>query len=73
MRMHHLPSVSFHTMPSNETVVPGSSGPKQSGSVMVAISVPVPTSTWNGEKNSFQNYEWKCVDTTIGGMAAVVL
>lgn len=39
------PSVSCHTMPSNVTDVPGSQGPKQSGSVIVPTDVPTQTST----------------------------
>lgn len=38
------PSVSCHTMPSKVTEVPGSQGPKQSGSVMVPTDVPTHTS-----------------------------
>lgn len=41
-----LPSVSFQTIPSRVTEVPGSRGPRQSGSVMVPISVPTLASTW---------------------------
>lgn len=39
------PSVSCHTIPSNVTEVPGSQGPKQSGSVIVPTEVPTQTST----------------------------
>lgn len=39
------PSVSCHTIPSNVTDVPGSHGPKQSGSVIVPTDVPTHTST----------------------------
>ena len=39
------PSVSCQTIPSRVTEVPGSSGPKQSGSVIVPISVPTLAST----------------------------
>lgn len=39
------PSVSCHTIPSNVTDVPGSQGPRQSGSVIVPIEVPMHTST----------------------------
>ena len=38
------PSVSCHTMPSSVTLVPGSQGPKQSGSVMVPMLVEVAVS-----------------------------
>lgn len=38
------PSVSCHTIPSSVTLVPGSQGPRQSGSVMVPILVEVPHS-----------------------------
>jgi hypothetical protein len=38
------PSVSCHTIPSRVTDVPGSHGPKQSGSVIVPIDVPTQTS-----------------------------
>ena len=43
------PSVSCHTIPSNVTLVPGSQGPRQSGSVMVPTLVPIQTSirSWN--------------------------
>lgn len=39
------PSVSCQTIPSNVTEVPGSQGPKQSGSVIVPTDVPTQTST----------------------------
>uniref|UniRef100_A0A1A9Z5A9 Uncharacterized protein n=1 Tax=Glossina pallidipes TaxID=7398 RepID=A0A1A9Z5A9_GLOPL len=39
------PSVSCQTIPSNVTEVPGSQGPKQSGSVMVPTEVPTQIST----------------------------
>lgn len=39
------PSVSCQTIPSNVTEVPGSQGPKQSGSVIVPTEVPTQTST----------------------------
>lgn len=38
------PSVSCHTMPSSVTEVPGSQGPRQSGSVIVPTEVPTHTS-----------------------------
>lgn len=37
-------SFSCHTMPSSVTAVPGSQGPKQSGSVTVPTLVPIQTS-----------------------------
>lgn len=43
--MHLPPSVSCHTIPSSVTEVPGSHGPKQSGSVIVPTDVPTHTST----------------------------
>jgi len=39
----HIPSISFHTIPSKLTCVPGSHGPKQSGSVTVPTLMLVPT------------------------------
>jgi len=47
------PSVSCHTIPSKVTDVPGSHGPKQSGSVMVPIDVPMQTSTMSFEGSHF--------------------
>lgn len=39
------PSVSCHTIPSSVTDVPGSHGPRQSGSVIVPTDVPTQMST----------------------------
>lgn len=46
------PSVSCHTMPSSVTDVPGSQGPRQSGSVIVPTEVPTHTSavSWNKQR-----------------------
>ena len=46
------PSVSCHTMPSKVTAVPGSRGPRQSGSVIVPISVPTLASTYKRKKKN---------------------
>lgn len=42
---HLPPSVSCQTMPSRVTLVPGSHGPRQSGSVIVPTLVPTHTSS----------------------------
>lgn len=52
------PSVSCQTIPSKVTLVPGSQGPKQSGSVMVPTLVPTHTSvtSWKKSKQK-RNYQ----------------
>lgn len=52
---NELPSVSFQTIPSSVTEVPGSRGPKHSGSVIVPISVPTLASTCNKEEEKFMD------------------
>lgn len=47
------PSVSCHTMPSSVTDVPGSHGPRQSGSVIVPTDVPTHTSAVSWKKRYF--------------------
>lgn len=42
--LYSPPSVSCQTIPSKVTLVPGSQGPRQSGSVMVPMLVPMHTS-----------------------------
>jgi len=49
----YLPSISFHTIPSKLTCVPGSHGPKQSGSVTVPTLMLVPTQA--------SAVSWKCI------------
>lgn len=49
--MYSPPSVSCQTIPSNVTEVPGSQGPRQSGSVMVPTLVPTHTSALSCNKN----------------------
>ena len=60
------PSVSCHTIPSKVTLVPGSQGPKQSGSVIVPTLVPVhvPVSLvnrWFDCSDSLWNNKIECI------------
>lgn len=75
------PSVSCHTMPSSVTLVPGSHGPKQSGSVMVPTLVCVAVSFisrfWDAEIDDDVEEDDLLIDllevTVTDGLAVVAM